>query len=86
MSIGVILFAITQGRLPFYDEHILKLFEMITTESFKLNQGTPPELEDLLNHMLDKNPESRITIDGIIHHPWFHERHCPYWQKEMYRH
>ncbi|KAI8821538.1 kinase-like domain-containing protein [Chytriomyces cf. hyalinus JEL632] len=29
-----------------------------------------PELADLLSHLLDKNPTTRITVDKIRNHPW----------------
>lgn len=32
-----------------------------------------PECRDLLDKMFDVNQDSRITIDGIIRHPWFNK-------------
>jgi calcium-dependent protein kinase len=34
-------------------------------------QNYSNESKDLINRLLIKNPEKRITLDEVINHPWF---------------
>lgn len=77
-SVGIILYAITQGHLPFIESNINKLLQQILSKEITFNPGTPGDLQDLILHMLDKNPDTRYTIDEIISHPWFQGDQCPY--------
>eukprot|EP00842_Homolaphlyctis_polyrhiza_P001736 jgi/Hompol1/2563/HPOL_005505-RA len=51
-AIGVTLYCMIYGRLPFHGNSLLTLYENIRT------------LE------LDKNPETRISMDDFRQHPW----------------
>lgn len=44
-------------------------------EEYPLRPGMPvsPECLDLLRRMLRPNPSHRITLDAILHHPWFNK-------------
>ncbi|OHS98495.1 CAMK family protein kinase [Tritrichomonas foetus] len=70
-SLGIILYAITHGHLPFDESNTSKLLTKIVfsepeydTESFS------PDLIDLIQSMLKKDPKERATIDQIKNHPW----------------
>ncbi|XP_016148338.1 calcium/calmodulin-dependent protein kinase kinase 2-like [Sinocyclocheilus grahami] len=57
---------------PFMDERILSLHQKIKTQPVELpeNADISDDLKDLLFKMLDKNPETRITVPQIKVHPW----------------
>jgi serine/threonine protein kinase len=70
-SSGILLFAIVAGYLPFDDENIQRLLQKIVYTEAKYPQFMTPQLVDLLQKMICKDPERRITLDGIKSHPWF---------------
>ncbi|XP_058515497.1 uncharacterized protein LOC131478886, partial [Ochotona princeps] len=70
-SLGVILYALLCGSLPFDDEHVPNLFKKIRHGNFLL----PGHLSELARHliirMLVVDPSQRITIAEIMQHPWY---------------
>ncbi|KAM9306736.1 calcium/calmodulin-dependent protein kinase kinase 2 isoform 1-T2 [Pholidichthys leucotaenia] len=71
-AMGVTLHCFVFGLCPFMDDRILSLHQKIKTQPVVLPDhiDISDELKDLLMKMLDKNPESRITIPQIKVHPW----------------
>uniref|UniRef100_A0A3B3ZL99 Protein kinase domain-containing protein n=1 Tax=Periophthalmus magnuspinnatus TaxID=409849 RepID=A0A3B3ZL99_9GOBI len=71
-AMGITLYCFVFGVCPFMDERILSLHQKIKTQPVELpeNAEISDDLKDLLLKMLDKNPETRITIPQIKVHPW----------------
>ncbi|XP_068190378.1 calcium/calmodulin-dependent protein kinase kinase 2-like [Antennarius striatus] len=71
-AMGVTLYCFVFGVCPFMDERILNLHQKIKTQPVELPEpaDVSDDLKDLLLKMLDKNPESRISIPQIKVHPW----------------
>lgn len=78
-SIGIILYALLVGRLPFLAPTIESLFDLILDE----NVPTYPmhlsaEAKDLLDNLLVKDPKMRYNLTMVKTHPWFRqERNTP---------
>ncbi|KAF9518987.1 hypothetical protein BS47DRAFT_119079 [Hydnum rufescens UP504] len=70
-SCGVILFALLTGRLPFDHEDMAELLSRVKAGKFEMPSGIPPAARDLLFRMLVVDPARRITMSGIISHPFF---------------
>eukprot|EP01155_Anaeramoeba_flamelloides_P000740 Anaeramoba_flamelloidesa1053526_90.p1 GENE.a1053526_90~~a1053526_90.p1 ORF type:complete len:768 (-),score=184.67 a1053526_90:170-2473(-) len=68
---GVILYVLLIGCLPFKNENPKLLMEKILSGEFDVPNFISEEAKDLLNKMLEVNPNERITIEGIQQHPWF---------------
>lgn len=68
-SCGIILFALLTGHLPFDDENIRKLLLKVQNGKFIMPANLSWEAKDLINKMLQVNPNDRITIDSILKHP-----------------
>ena len=74
-SCGVILGFMLSGWLPFQDHagdaatkrRIMKL----PRPEYVLHEDISKEARDLIEKCLDSDPQSRITADMIIQHPWF---------------
>ncbi|KAI9334268.1 kinase-like domain-containing protein [Obelidium mucronatum] len=76
-AIGVTLYCFVLGKLPFGGNggSIVDLYEDIKKANPDLSSPLlSADLTDLLQKLLDKNPISRITVDGIREHPWTTER------------
>ncbi|SAL96707.1 hypothetical protein [Absidia glauca] len=69
-SLGVVLFAMFAGRLPFDDDYDVRLRKAILSGEFVMPDDFPPELADLVSHCLDLDPVARYSLDQIIDHPW----------------
>uniref|UniRef100_A0A8C3AHF1 Si:ch73-62l21.1 n=1 Tax=Cyclopterus lumpus TaxID=8103 RepID=A0A8C3AHF1_CYCLU len=70
-AMGVTLYCFVFGVCPFMDERILSLHQKIKTQPVELpDADISDDLKDLLLKMLDKNPETRISIPQIKVHPW----------------
>lgn len=72
-SLGVLLYAIVVGRLPFEDPEnsVTRILTKIAYEEPYIPRNLSPELQQLLPRMLCKNPDRRITIEEIKAHPWY---------------
>lgn len=64
-SIGVVLFEMLTGEVPFYDDNVVRLINQITSEPppplRKYNPSAPAELEQLLEVVLAKQPSERFN-------------------------
>lgn len=71
-AMGVTLYCFVYGKCPFIDEYILALHNKIKSKSvdFPEMPVVSEGLKDLIVRMLDKNPDTRITIPEIKVDPW----------------
>ncbi|NXE87274.1 KKCC1 kinase, partial [Menura novaehollandiae] len=71
-AMGITLYCFVYGKCPFIDEYILGLHNRIKTKpvEFPEEAQISDELKELILRMLDKNPETRITVPEIKVHPW----------------
>ena len=70
-GLGLTLYAMVFLQLPFWAEGVAPLFEMILTFQLELpRHAYSPAFADLLQRMLEKDPERRITASEILRHPW----------------
>ena len=68
---GVLLYALLCGCLPFEDESIQKLYEKILSGYYEEKKWLSAESKSLLNSLLQVNARKRITTSKLIAHPWF---------------
>jgi len=71
-SLGVTLYSLVYGKVPFHDENIVALYNKI--RAAELSQpdepDISPELKDLISRMLIKDPIQRIKLKEIKTHDW----------------
>jgi len=70
-SMGVILYAMVSGTLPFDDDSMSQLFSKIKEGKFFMPNYISADVKDLINRMLQPNPVKRITMREIKQHPWY---------------
>ncbi|KAJ3265561.1 hypothetical protein HK104_006278, partial [Borealophlyctis nickersoniae] len=70
-SMGVILFALLNGHLPFRDSNNTELYRKISQGVYETQtQYMTASSADLIKKMLTVDPETRATIEQIRNHPW----------------
>ncbi|KAK2919000.1 maternal embryonic leucine zipper kinase [Channa argus] len=69
-SMGVLLFALLCGYLPFDDENCMVLYRKITRGKYDNPRWLCPGSILLLNQMLQVDPKRRLTVRQLLDHPW----------------
>jgi serine/threonine protein kinase len=70
-SCGMLLYTLLCGRYPFNN------YKVCRAEHSKVDWKVPdgvelsPECLDLLDRMLVRDPAQRLTMEGVLGHPWF---------------
>ncbi|OHT13671.1 CAMK family protein kinase [Tritrichomonas foetus] len=70
-SSGILLFSMVAGQLPYDDTNTQRLLQKIIYTDLHFPPFMSQPLVDLLKKILCKDPENRISIDGIKEHVWF---------------
>lgn len=63
-SLGVLLYAMISGLLPFKNSHSIMKGE------FKFPPSISPKAQDLIKKILTLKPEDRISVKQMLQHPW----------------
>lgn len=69
-SLGIVLFAMLTGTVPFKAFNIEDLHKAIFSGKFTCPSYLTPECQNLIHAMLKLDPYSRITLDQIMNHEW----------------
>lgn len=68
-SMGVTLYCLRFGRIPFEQAGMMELYESIKNDPVQLD-NCDGELRDLMLRLLDKDPQTRIPMEELREHPW----------------
>ncbi|KAF9140714.1 hypothetical protein BGX30_006099 [Mortierella sp. GBA39] len=69
-SMGITLFCIRYGRLPFKSGTSLELQKMINENEPDLGDEQDPRFRTTITKLLEKDPSKRITLDELRNDPW----------------
>ena len=73
-ALGVVLYAMITGRLPFNDDFLPRLQHSIVFGDYKpLPEDTPRYIKTIISNFLSKNPKDRPSIKQITESAWFCE-------------
>eukprot|EP00668_Euglena_longa_P018925 GGOE01023585.1.p1 GENE.GGOE01023585.1~~GGOE01023585.1.p1 ORF type:complete len:512 (-),score=173.18 GGOE01023585.1:331-1836(-) len=74
-SLGVLLFALACGHLPFNDSSLSGVMEKVTAGKFTMPSQFDAHLQDFITGMLQVDTKKRFNIADIKRHPWW-RKHC----------
>ncbi|KAG5975431.1 hypothetical protein E4U55_007695 [Claviceps digitariae] len=69
-SMGVTLFCLKYGKIPFNRPGVLEIYEAIKLDDPFIPEGEDADFVDLMSRILEKDPEKRITMPELREHPW----------------
>ncbi|KAI9807268.1 MAG: hypothetical protein M1833_000011 [Piccolia ochrophora] len=69
-SMGVTLYCLRFGRIPFEREGMLELYESIKNDGIDFDPDTETSFVEMMRRILDKDPAKRISMEDLREHPW----------------
>ena len=69
-SLGVVLYSIVCGRMPWFSSDATVLAGQINNSSLIFPLSFSPELTDLIKGLLDSNPILRFGLEDVLSHVW----------------
>ncbi|CAI7642689.1 unnamed protein product [Penicillium glandicola] len=69
-SMGVTLYCLRYGKLPFEKQSIFELYDSIRGDPLVYEDESDEVFKDLIGRILEKDPEKRIDMFGLREHPW----------------
>ncbi|KAJ5661568.1 uncharacterized protein N7477_009184 [Penicillium maclennaniae] len=69
-SMGVTLYCLRYGKLPFEHQSIFELYASIRTSQVVCEEEPDENFKDLMSRILEKDPEKRIKMSELRDHPW----------------
>ncbi|XP_053321791.1 maternal embryonic leucine zipper kinase [Spea bombifrons] len=77
-SMGVLMYALMCGYLPFDDDNVMALYKKIMRGKYEIPKWLSPGSVLLLSQMLQVDPKRRITVRHLLTHPWLMQGNsCP---------
>jgi calcium-dependent protein kinase len=81
-SLGVILFMMLSGYPPFDGDTDKDILDSVKNSPLAFSEQVwetiSNEAKDLVSRCLDRNPETRISAEQVLSHPWFSDNiHSP---------
>ncbi|ELR14943.1 MAP/microtubule affinityregulating kinase [Acanthamoeba castellanii str. Neff] len=82
-SLGVVLFVLVCGYLPFDAKDFQTLFRKILSGAYSVPEFVSPECRDLVRRMLVGDPVQRATLEEVLRHSWLQMGHTPASSEEL---
>lgn len=69
-AVGVTLYCMVLGRYPFLGDTLQDTYDRIVNNPLYLPDGMNPQLKDLIEGLLCKDPGHRMTLEAVSEHAW----------------
>ncbi|PGH18226.1 CAMKK/CAMKK-META protein kinase [Helicocarpus griseus UAMH5409] len=73
-SMGVTLYCLRYGRIPFEKESIVELYASILNDEVNYGDEQDEDFKHLMSRILEKDPTKRIKMPELREHPWVTRR------------
>ncbi|KAM9207417.1 maternal embryonic leucine zipper kinase isoform 8-T8 [Dugong dugon] len=83
-SMGILLYVLMCGFLPFDDDNVMALYKKIMRGKYEVPKWLSSSSILLLQQMLQVDPKKRISVKSLLSHPWIvQDYNCPVeWQSK----
>lgn len=72
-SLGVVLYSMVVGAVPFKANSMKDLHKMILKGEFRVPDFVSPVVSDVIRRLIVLVPKDRISIAELMKHPWLQE-------------
>ncbi|XP_057549808.1 serine/threonine-protein kinase GRIK1-like isoform X2 [Amaranthus tricolor] len=69
-AVGITLYCMIMGKFPFIGETLQETYDKIVNDPINLPDDLNPQLSDILEGLLCKDPNQRLTLAMVAEHPW----------------
>ncbi|XP_074294849.1 serine/threonine-protein kinase GRIK2-like [Silene latifolia] len=69
-AVGITLHCMIMGSFPFIGETLQDTYDKIVNDPLNLPDNINPQLRNLLEGLLCKDPKQRMTLEVVAEHPW----------------
>ena len=69
-SLGILLYALLVGWLPFDDDDMPRLYRMIQKGTYEIPPFLSGESTTLIGSLLKHKPAHRLKMEELLRHPW----------------
>uniref|UniRef100_A0A803KR33 non-specific serine/threonine protein kinase n=2 Tax=Chenopodium quinoa TaxID=63459 RepID=A0A803KR33_CHEQI len=69
-AVGITLYCMIMGKFPFIGETLQETYDKIVNDPIDLPENINPQLRNLLEGLLCKDPDQRLTLNMVAEHPW----------------
>ncbi|KAG2546473.1 serine/threonine-protein kinase GRIK1-like [Panicum virgatum] len=69
-AVGVTLYCMISGHYPFLGDTLQETYDKIANDPVQIPGDMNPQLADLIQRLLCKDPGDRITLQAVAEHPW----------------
>lgn len=77
-GLGCMLYTLLVGSPPFHTQHVKTTLNKVINADYKIPSELSIQAQDLLQKLLCKDPTKRITLKGIMEHPFLNSNNnCP---------
>mmetsp|Transcript_53333 Transcript_53333/g.44728 ORF Transcript_53333/g.44728 Transcript_53333/m.44728 type:complete len:151 (+) Transcript_53333:411-863(+) len=70
-AMGVLMFELTNGRVPFMRKNDIETQQAILNDRFKFEFGISTGLREIITRCLNKNPDRRMSVTEILDTEYF---------------
>ncbi|GAB2233682.1 hypothetical protein Drorol1_Dr00002910 [Drosera rotundifolia] len=69
-AVGITLYCMLMGKFPFIGETLQETYDKIVNDPLDLPETLDPQIKDLLQGLLCRDPTQRLTLKAVAEHPW----------------